>query len=93
MKRDSQILADCIDVMIAFQNGEPVQWRRRSRTDWNTTTSDVSNLSFDWGDYEYRLPPVPREGYVFVSDLHSHPCDFRHQKGKNTCFLVREVIE
>lgn len=95
MRPSSKELADRIDVMVAFQNKEVIQFRNRKHPerDWSTS---VDSLGFNWDKFEYRLKPtivVPREGYVFNNQLHRHPSSHKHRVGEDTCFRVREVLD
>ena len=89
MRRDSKELADRIDVMVAFQNGEEVQHRTKGLSGSWVTTGVGSSLSFDFRDYEYRLLPKPREGYVHPNDLHP----IQVGCSMTSCIHVREVTD
>jgi len=87
MRPHSKVLAHRIDVMIAFQNGENVQYRRkRSELPWNNSPS--KNLSFDFDIHDYRIKPVLIEGYVDPKHLHTKLQGGCHVVG---CIKVRQV--
>ena len=92
MRPDSEELARRIDAMIAFQNGEAMQYLNKGMRTWIDMTTD-GGLSFDWNKCDFRVKPKLREGYIFAKSLHQHSPDFRRTTGENTCFKVREVIE
>lgn len=100
MRADSKELANRIDIMVAFQNSEAVQFRNLKKAALNSMQEWLpayKNLAFDWSHYAYRItpptPPEPRTGFIFANQLHQHPRDHRHSVSEGTCFKVREVEE
>ena len=60
MKKDSQELADALDVMLAFQNGEDVDVRWRGvycdEADWKPSAwLATPDPAFNWWSFEYRV--------------------------------------
>ena len=63
-------LADKIDVMLAAQDGKEIEQSRAEFRDgeW-IRVHDQDECTFNWGKYDYRIKPEPREFYVnFFSD-------------------------
>ena len=87
MRPESKELADRIDIMIAFQNSEPVQWRSGPGDVWVDATEQ--GLAFHFESMEYRLKPVLKEGWVHPEQLHINQTGC----GAAPCIHVRQVIE
>lgn len=48
---------ESIEVMIAYTNGKPIQFRRKDRSDtWHDTNEPI----FDWDSCDYRVKPEPK---------------------------------
>ena len=94
MYPDSKELAERIDILVAFQNGEEIEYRSigKGTTPWTGKYgTSPQNLSFTFNDTEYRVKPTVIEGYVRPYNLISE-----NQKRKCTsqdAFIhVKEVL-
>jgi len=70
MRPSSKTLANRIDVMIAFQNGEDIQYRHKTGMQkWQNSPSQ--NLMFNFDVCEYRKKPVMIEGWCDPRHIHT----------------------
>lgn len=92
MNKGSAELADRINVLVAFQNGEIIQHRGKDSGARWIPTHEKSSLSFNFREHEYRLTPEIQEGWVRLTDIHSRVagCDGSAGSGK-PCVFMREV--
>ena len=88
MKPDSKILANRIDTMLAFQNGQQVQYRMKRPTSSLWIDEHGAGLIFNFARYSYRIKPVMIEGWVDPSKIHTSL-----QGGCDTvgCIHVRQI--
>lgn len=73
------------DVMLAFANGQAIQFRVRRRASsnpydpvptWKDLSGPDATLSFHFSTFEYRVKPEPQQGYINVyGDIESFGCD------------------
>ena len=60
-----------IEVMRAWADGAEIEYRRKTDSVWHP--GRVAKLcNWDFFNIEYRIKPEPREGWVRVSNIHSH---------------------
>jgi len=89
MRPTSTRLAHRIDVMLAFQNGDAVQFRHKtgpsSGVSWRESPSNSLMFRFDTCDY--RIKPKLIEGYVDPLYVHPHGAAC----GDTMCIKVRQV--
>ena len=60
MNRDSKELARRINVMLAYQNGEDMEYCKPDVYGWTNLTKK-GTVSFNWSAYDYRAKPKGRE--------------------------------
>jgi len=69
MQPDSKELARRIDAMLAFQNGEPMEYRNSGMKTW-VDLSKHGGLSFNWERCDFRKKPVMIEGWIDPKHIH-----------------------
>ena len=88
MRPHSKELAYRIDMMVAFQNDESIQYRHKSNPRRGWQDSPSQNLCFEFNNIEYRKKPVMIEGWIHPKHIHTPPPGGCAQLG---CVYVRQV--
>lgn len=82
--------------MLAWAQGEKVQWRKRRNPE--AKWEDQPEYAWDWNDWEYRIAPKPREGWVNIYPGKSlfetrEQADEVAVSHRLECIRVREMLE
>ncbi|TXG77821.1 hypothetical protein E6Q11_02120 [Candidatus Dojkabacteria bacterium] len=64
----SKSIKEMVDVMQAFEAGSIIQIKDVDGVDYPCWT-DVEHPCWNWGEYDYRVKPAPREFILYVNDL------------------------
>ena len=93
MNKDNKELARHIDVMLAFQNGEDMQYCKLEPHGYKwTNLRKNGTLSFNWQVYDYRVKSKPREFTITIDADGEIAGQVKALRSPGEVIKVREVL-